>query len=103
MDDKTIRANRKHNGEHPAMAAAHEGHGGGKSSAGGHDGGHAGHDKHAGHTTGMFRNRFWVSLVLSAPVVPPGSEATELWNIVRRLIREAWRNYRWEGRPDHRP
>jgi hypothetical protein len=23
--------------------------------------------------------------------------------IVGRLIREAWRNYRWEGRPDHRP
>jgi hypothetical protein len=23
--------------------------------------------------------------------------------IVGRLIREAWRNYRWEGRPDRRP
>jgi hypothetical protein len=22
--------------------------------------------------------------------------------IVGRLIREAWRNYRWEGRPDRR-
>ncbi len=84
-----------HDGEHPAMAAAHEGHGGRKTSGGGH----AGHDRHAGHTTGMFRNRFWVSLVLSAPVVPPGSEATELWNIVRRLIREAWNRYRWESRP----
>jgi hypothetical protein len=43
-----------HDGEHPAMAAAHEeGHGGGKTSSGSH----AGHDRHAGHTTGMFRNR----------------------------------------------
>ncbi|HRO93991.1 heavy metal translocating P-type ATPase [Citricoccus sp.] len=27
------------------------------------------HGKHAGHSTAMFRNRFWVSLVLSIPVV----------------------------------
>ncbi|MFP3914632.1 MAG: heavy metal translocating P-type ATPase, partial [Actinomycetota bacterium] len=33
----------------------------------GHDGG--GHDKHAGHSVAMFRDRFWLSLALSAPVV----------------------------------
>lgn len=57
-----------HDGEHPAMAAAHEGHGGGKTS-GGYGGAHAGHDRHAGHTPGMFRDGFRVSLLLSVPVV----------------------------------
>ncbi len=67
-NNKTMQATRMHHGEHPAMAAAHEGHGGRKTS-GGHGGAHAGHDRHAGHTTGVFRDRFWVSLVLSVPVV----------------------------------
>ncbi len=31
--------------------------------------GHAGHDKHAGHTEGMFRRPFWISLLLTIPVV----------------------------------
>jgi hypothetical protein len=53
-NSKTMQEHRMHDGEHPAMAAAHEeGHGGGKTSSGSH----AGHDRHAGHTTGMFRNR----------------------------------------------
>ena len=30
---------------------------------------YAGHDKHAGHNTGMFFRKFWVSLILSIPVV----------------------------------
>jgi hypothetical protein len=30
-------------------------------------GAHAGHDKHAGHRVAMFRDRFWVSLVLTVP------------------------------------
>jgi P-type Cu2+ transporter len=69
-----MHANRKHNGEHAAMAAAHGGHGGGKTS-----GGHGGeHDRHAGHTIGMFRDRFWVSLVLSVPVVLY-SEMVQMW------------------------
>jgi Cu2+-exporting ATPase len=29
----------------------------------------AGHDKHAGHSPGMFRDRFWLSLLLTIPVV----------------------------------
>jgi Cu2+-exporting ATPase len=32
-------------------------------------GAHAAHDKHAGHSVGMFRSRFWLSLLLSIPVV----------------------------------
>ena len=31
--------------------------------------GHGGHDKHAGHSVAMFRDRFWLSLLLSIPVV----------------------------------
>ena len=30
---------------------------------------HAGHDKHAGHSVAMFRDRFWLSLILSIPIV----------------------------------
>ncbi len=30
---------------------------------------HTGHDKHAGHDPDMFRSRFWLSLILSIPVV----------------------------------
>ncbi len=32
-------------------------------------GAHAGHDKHAGHSVEMFRDRFWISLLLSIPVL----------------------------------
>src|SRR3954469_1966911 len=32
-------------------------------------GAHAGHDKHAGHSVEMFRSRFWITLLLSIPVV----------------------------------
>ncbi|MEU4569938.1 copper-translocating P-type ATPase [Micromonospora sp. NPDC023956] len=34
-----------------------------------HRSGHGGHDKHAGHDPEMFRRRFWLSLVLTVPVV----------------------------------
>lgn len=30
---------------------------------------HAGHDKHAGHSPEMFRDKFWISLILTIPVV----------------------------------
>jgi len=50
---------------------AHEGHGqaadphaGGKMS-----GAHGNHDRHAGHSVGMFRDKFWLSLALTIPVV----------------------------------
>ncbi len=32
-------------------------------------GGHEGHDKHAGHDPESFRQKFWLSLVLTIPVV----------------------------------
>jgi P-type Cu2+ transporter len=41
----------------------HRGHGGHDK----HDGG--GHDRHAGHSVEMFRDRFWLSLLLTVPVV----------------------------------
>jgi Cu2+-exporting ATPase len=34
-----------------------------------HDDAHAGHDKHAGHSVAMFRNKFWLTLVLAVPAV----------------------------------
>ncbi len=41
--------------------------------AGGDAGSHAdhqgGHDKHAGHSVAMFRDRFWLSLILTLPVI----------------------------------
>jgi Cu2+-exporting ATPase len=47
--------------DHQAMSEAEH-------AAMGH-GAHAGHDKHAGHSVEMFRSRFWISLLLSIPVV----------------------------------
>jgi Cu2+-exporting ATPase len=67
--------------EHQEMAhdADHQGHltsdphagHGAPAEHGGHDAhaGHGGHDKHAGHSVAMFRDRFWLSLLLSVPVL----------------------------------
>jgi Cu2+-exporting ATPase len=46
------------------MAGDHDRHG----DRDGHDT-HAGHDKHAGHAPAMFRDRFWVSLLLTLPIL----------------------------------
>jgi P-type Cu2+ transporter len=35
----------------------------------GADAGHGGHDKHAGHSIAMFRNKFWISLLLTVPTL----------------------------------
>ncbi|TCM39527.1 heavy metal translocating P-type ATPase [Kribbella sp. VKM Ac-2568] len=56
-----------HHDTHPAQtctAVNHSGHHG-------HDAqsGHAGHDKHAGHDPEMFRQKFWLSLLLTLPIV----------------------------------
>ena len=32
-------------------------------------GGHGGHDKHAGHSVAMFRDKFWISLLLTIPTL----------------------------------
>jgi len=58
-----------HAGTRPHAHAGHEGHTGhGGHDHGGHDG-HAGHDAHAGHDPEMFRRRFWLSLLLTIPLV----------------------------------
>ncbi|HUF13080.1 MAG TPA: hypothetical protein VMN78_08275, partial [Longimicrobiales bacterium] len=43
--------------------------GGTPAHAHGDHGGHAAHDKHAGHSPNMFRDLFWVSLLLTIPTV----------------------------------
>ncbi len=45
--------------------AAHAGHTGTAAPAGGH----TGHDRHAGHSVAMFRDKFWLSLALTLPVI----------------------------------
>jgi Cu2+-exporting ATPase len=52
--------------------ASHEMHGGHGS------GGHEGHDKHAGHSVAMFRDRFWLSVLLTIPVLV-WSEMVQDW------------------------
>jgi Cu2+-exporting ATPase len=47
---------------------------GGHAQADGHEAntssaGHGGHDRHEGHSVAMFRDKFWLSLVLTIPVV----------------------------------
>jgi P-type Cu2+ transporter len=54
--------------------AAHGSHGGN-----GANGGHGDHDRHAGHSLEMFRNRFWVCLVLTIPVL---AYSEGLWELV---------------------
>jgi Cu2+-exporting ATPase len=82
-DDPMRSHNKMHDGEYPPVGASHEAHGGGKT-GGGHDhhdhGGHHGHGGHGGHGdhAAMFRSRFWVSLMLSIPVVLY-SEMIQMW------------------------
>ena len=58
--------------DHPAGTdVTHSDHG---HHSGGHDvrtapGSHAGHDKHAGHDPETFRRRFWLTLLISLPVI----------------------------------
>ncbi|MGH8928243.1 MAG: copper-translocating P-type ATPase [Acidimicrobiia bacterium] len=54
-----------HHEEHAGPASAAE-HAPGEHPAS-HD--HGGHDKHGGHSVAMFRDRFWLSLLLTLPVV----------------------------------
>jgi Cu2+-exporting ATPase len=80
MPDRALHVRAAHDmpGGH-AVPAGHEPHGGhdrhaGHDPHGGHDrhaghDPHGGHDKHAGHDPEMFRRRFWISLVLTIPIV----------------------------------
>ena len=75
LDDTTAVSSHGHGG-HGTHTASHEstaqtgpsGHGGHHGHHTGH-GGHGGHDKHAGHDPEQFRRKFWLSLVLTVPVV----------------------------------
>jgi P-type Cu2+ transporter len=50
----------------PRPAPSHAGHAGHD----GHEAGeHGGHDQHAGHSVAMFRDRFWLSVLLTVPVL----------------------------------
>jgi len=51
-------------GHHAAAASAHAAH-----AAHAQHAGHAAHDKHAGHSVAMFRDKFWVSLLLTLPTL----------------------------------
>lgn len=61
---KTTRHHHGHEAEPHAggEAQAHGGHGNAPED-------HAGHDQHAGHSPKMFRDKFWLSLILTVPVV----------------------------------
>jgi Cu2+-exporting ATPase len=73
MTDQNHQGNDEHrHAEHvmgqDAQAGAAGGHQGGHEDHGQHEGGHEAHLDHRGHEQ-MFRRRFWVSLVLSIPVL----------------------------------
>jgi P-type Cu2+ transporter len=57
-DERHVGADLVTSNAHRSVVATHKPHGG-----------HAGHGKHAGHHVEMFRRRFWISLLLSIPVV----------------------------------
>ena len=61
-------------GELPGSPEAHHGAHGSHGGHGGHSG-HAGHDKHAGHSVAMFRDKFWLSLLLTIPTRDLGPHA----------------------------
>ena len=50
----------------PHAHGPHHDHSGHRSDA---HGGHEGHDKHAGHSVAMFRDKFWISLLLTLPTL----------------------------------
>jgi Cu2+-exporting ATPase len=58
--------------DHAPDMSSHDMHGGHGS------GEHAGHDKHAGHSVAMFRDRFWLSVALTIPVLV-WSEMIQEW------------------------
>jgi Cu2+-exporting ATPase len=48
---------------------SHAGHAGAGAEVGGGPAAHAAHDRHEGHSVAMFRDKFWLSLALTIPVV----------------------------------
>ncbi|MBA3779038.1 MAG: heavy metal translocating P-type ATPase [Chloroflexi bacterium] len=79
-----------HTAEQPAAGEPHAEHGAGPQdhAASSHgsaglgasadrSGAHGAHDKHAGHSPHMFRDRFWLSLLLTVPIVVYSQEVQE--------------------------
>jgi Cu2+-exporting ATPase len=64
IDASTAAATGRGHESHATAGASRESPG----PASGHSG-HRDHDKHAGHSPAMFRDRFWLSLALTVPVV----------------------------------
>jgi Cu2+-exporting ATPase len=75
------RVNEVQNHHHQDEHRGHDEHQMEMAGQGAHDGhaGHGEHDRHAGHSITMFRNRFWVCLVLTIPVL---AYAEGLWELV---------------------
>jgi len=68
---------------HAGHGGEHDSHAGQGSHGAGHGGGHGnghggGHDKHAGHSVAMFRDKFWLSLLLTFPVLA-WSRDPQMW------------------------
>ena len=61
---ETEHRSRSHEGGHSSRSDSSDGQ-----SSGGHSSHGAAHDKHAGHDPAMFRDRFWLTLALTIPVV----------------------------------
>jgi Cu2+-exporting ATPase len=76
-EDRAREAGRHHQSGTGDVHGRHEEHGG-PGGAGGHDM-HAGHDKHAGHDPEMFRRRFWLSLLLTLPIVVTSEVPPKPW------------------------
>ncbi|HEY8454118.1 MAG TPA: heavy metal translocating P-type ATPase [Actinopolymorphaceae bacterium] len=75
---------------HHAHRHEHDGrHGHGSDKHTGHDE-HAGHDKHAGHDPAMFRRRFWLSLLLTLPIVVTSSMVMEWFGYTISFPGIAW-------------
>src|SRR4051812_22164483 len=64
-----LSAHREHDhlGRHDHADGDHIGHDGTASVAG--HGSHEGHAKHAGHSVAMFRDKFWITLLLTIPTL----------------------------------
>ena len=60
-DNRTHHAHEHHH--HPSPSEPKHAHPSGEHAS------HTGHDKHAGHTPEMFRDRFFVSLLLTLPIL----------------------------------
>jgi Cu2+-exporting ATPase len=75
-----------HHAMHQASAGTHRQH---EAASEGHLSGHGRHDKHEGHDPEVFRRRFWLSLVLTIPVV-----------LFSEMIQD-WFGYSLAGVPGH--